>query len=96
VATPLFTGWFGQKQTMAQSLSLALVAPSSIIALLTYSSAARVDWAVGLPLAVGGLFTVSAGVALAHRLPERRMRAAFAWMLLCTAVWLLVKPFLLT
>jgi uncharacterized membrane protein YfcA len=95
VATPLFTGWFGQKQTVAQSLSLALVAPSSIIALLTYSSAARVDWAIGLPLAVGGLFTVSAGVAVAHRLPERRMRAAFAWMVLCTALWLLAKPFLL-
>ncbi len=95
VATPLFTGWFGQRQTVAQSLSLALVAPSSIIALMTYSSAHRVDWAMGLPLAAGGLFTVSAGVAVAHRLPERRMRAAFAWMVFCTAVWMLVKPLLL-
>lgn len=95
VATPLFTGWFGQKQTEAQSLSLALVAPSSIIALLTYSSAGRVNWTMGLPLAVGGLFTVSAGVALALRLPERRMRLAFAAMVLCTALWLLVKPLLL-
>lgn len=95
VATPLFTGWLGQSQTRAQSLSLALVAPSSIIALLTYGSAGRVDWSIGLPLAFGGLFTVSAGVALALRLPERRMRAAFAWMLLCTAVWLLAKPLLM-
>jgi hypothetical protein len=92
VATPVLTGWFGQRQTVAQSLSLALVAPSSIIALMTYSSAHRVDWALGLPLAVGGLFTVSAGVALAHRLPEQRMRAAFAIMVLCTGVWMLVKP----
>ena len=95
VATPLFTGWFGQRQTVAQSLSLALVAPSSIIALMTYSSAQRVDWALGLPLAFGGLFTVSAGVALAHRLPEKRMRAAFAWMVLCTAAWMLLKPVLM-
>ena len=93
VATPIFTGWFRQKQTVAQSLSLALVAPSAIIALMTYSAAQRVDWAMGLPLAVGGLFTVSAGVAFAHRLPEKRMRAAFALMVLCTAVWLLAKPF---
>ena len=92
LATPLFTGWFGQRQTVAQSLSLALVAPSSIIALLTYSSAQRVNWSLGLPLALGGLFTVSAGVALALRLPERRMRLAFASMVLCTALWLLVKP----
>ena len=95
VATPVFNGWFGQRQTVAQSLSLALVAPSSIVALITYGSAHRVDWAVGLPLALGGLFTVSAGVALAHRLPERHMRLAFAWMVFCTAVWMLVKPLLL-
>jgi uncharacterized membrane protein YfcA len=94
VATPLLTSYFGQRQTMAQSLSLALVAPSSVIALATYSGAHRVDWALGLPLAVGGLFTVSAGVALAHRLPERQMRAAFAWMLLCTGLWLLLSPLL--
>jgi len=95
VATPVLTGWFGQRQTVAQSLSLALVAPSSIIALITYSSAHRVDWALGLPLAAGGLFTVFAGVTLAHRLPERRMRVAFAAMVLCTALWMLVKPLVL-
>lgn len=95
VATPVLTGWFGQRQTVAQSLSLALVAPSSIIALMTYSGAHRVDWALGLPLAAGGLFTVSAGVALAHRLPERRMRVAFAVMVLGTALWILVKPLVL-
>lgn len=92
VATPLFTGLFGQRQTVAQSLSLALVAPSSMVALMTYSHAQRVDWSVGLPLAMGGLFTVSAGVAFAHRLPEHKMRTAFAWMLLCTAIWLLLRP----
>lgn len=54
------------------------------------ASAGRVDWSLGLPLAAGGLFTVSAGVALAHRLPERRMRAAFAGLQLITAAWLLL------
>jgi uncharacterized protein len=95
VATPLLTGWLGQRQTVAQSLSLALVAPSSVVALLTYAEAQRVDWSMGLPMAVGGLFTVSAGVALAHRLPERRMRAAFSWMLLLTALWLFIGPLLI-
>jgi len=92
VATPLLSSWLGQRQAMAQSLSLALVAPSSVVALATYAGAQRVDWEMGLPLAIGGLFTVSAGVALAHRLPEKQMRAAFAWMLLGTALWLLIGP----
>lgn len=95
VATPVFTGLFGQRQTVAQSLSLALVTPCSIVALITYGSAQRVDWSVGLPLAIGGLFTVSAGVSLAHRLPERTMKTAFAWLILLTAIWLLLKPLLL-
>ena len=94
VATPFLSGWLGQRQTMAQALSLALVAPSSVVALLTYAGAQRVDWAMGLPLAVGGLLTVSAGVALACRLPERRMRRAFAWMLLGTALWLVIGRWL--
>ncbi|HEY6895624.1 MAG TPA: sulfite exporter TauE/SafE family protein [Rhodocyclaceae bacterium] len=95
VATPLLSGWLGQRQTVAQSLALALVAPSSVVALATYAGAHRVDWALGLPLALGGLFTVSAGVALAHRLPEARMRTAFGWMLLATAGWLLLAPLLM-
>lgn len=95
VATPFFTGVFGQRQTVAQSLSLALVTPCSMVALMTYSSAQQVDWSVGLPLAIGGLLTVSTGVALAHRLPERTMKLAFAWMILVTALWLLLKPVLL-
>lgn len=95
VATPIFTGCFGQKQTAAQSLSLALVTPCSMVALMTYGSARQVDWSIGLPLAIGGLFTVSLGVSLAHRLPERTMKTAFAWMILGTALWLLLKPILL-
>lgn len=90
VATPILTGVFAQRQTVAQSLSLALVAPSSIIALLSYAQAHRVDWHMGLPLAASGMLTVSAGVALAHRLPEQRMRTLFAWMLLATGGWLLL------
>lgn len=88
VATPLLSGWLGQRQTVAQSLSLALVAPSALVALATYAGGQHVDWALGLPMALGGLLTVSAGVTLAHRLPERRMRIAFALMLLTTAGWL--------
>jgi uncharacterized membrane protein YfcA len=94
IATPMLTGIFGQRQTVAQSLSLALVTPCSVIALITYGAAHSVNWSMGLPMALGGLATVSAGVALAHRLPEHKMRMAFAWMVLLTAIWLLLRPVL--
>lgn len=92
VATPLLMGLFGQRQALAQSLSMALVTPCAVVALGTYSYADCVDWSMGLPLAIGGLLTVSAGVVAAHKLPEKQMRVLFAVMLICTAIWLLVKP----
>ncbi len=87
VATPVFTGLMGvRKQTLAQGLSLALVVPGSVIALGTYAHAGQVDWATGLPMAAGGLLSISWGVALAHSLPERWLRYLFCGLLLSTAV----------
>ncbi|GAB3130139.1 sulfite exporter TauE/SafE family protein [Novispirillum itersonii] len=85
VATPLLTGLFGLGQRAAQGVALAMVSPSSAAALLSYARAQRVDWPLGAALAVGGVLTVSAGVALAHALPERRLRALFGLMLIGTA-----------
>ena len=75
-------------QLEAQGLALALVSPSALIALLAYAEAGRVDWLVGLPLALGGIAAISAGVKFASRLLERRMRFAFCGLLLLTAVLL--------
>lgn len=91
VATPLFVRLFGQRQTVAQSLALALVTPSAVVALASYAQAHKVDWSMGLPLAAGGLITVAAGVALAHRLPERQMQKLFALLLMATAVAMAVQ-----
>jgi uncharacterized membrane protein YfcA len=51
----------------------------------SYATAGDVEWPTGIALAVGGLSTVSAGVALAHRLPERTMRLLFCALMLVTA-----------
>jgi uncharacterized membrane protein YfcA len=86
VAPPLLVTFFGQKQTAAQGLALALVAPGSIVALVAYAAAGDVVWPTGLALGAGGLLTVSAGVSLAHRMPEKRMRLLFSGFLVATAI----------
>jgi uncharacterized membrane protein YfcA len=48
-------------------------------------------WLLGLPMAIGGICTVSWGVAWAHRLPERRLRTVFALMLIATAILMLYQ-----
>lgn len=94
VANPFFTGWFGQSQTRAQCLSLALVMPASLVALGVYTQAGQVDWRLGGALALGGLLTVSAGVALAHRWKEKHLQRAFALLMLLTALWMILDPLL--
>ena len=69
-------------------LGLALVAPGSVIALVAYAGAGQVDWRLGIPLAVGGVVAISAGVAFAHSLPERRLRFAFCGLLVLIAALL--------
>lgn len=91
LAVPVMTTLFRLAQTTAQALALTMVIPGSTIALITYSWAGQADWRVGLPLAAGSLLFVSAGVKLAHRLPERTLRAAFAAMLFATVVLLVAE-----
>jgi len=90
VAAPFFVRLFRLEQRVSQALSLALVAPSSVIALGTYSGQGHVDWTIGICLAVGGVALVAAGVDLAHRLPERQLRFWFGVMVGLTGLWLLV------
>ena len=89
ITPPILVTFFRQTQAMAQGFAIALVMPSSIVALLTFANAGLVDWKMGILFALGGALTVSLGVRIAHRLPERRLRVAFALMLLATALWMI-------
>lgn len=90
-AVPLMTLMFGLSQAAAQGLGLALVAPGTLVGLIAYVRAGDVDWQLGIPLALGGVVFVNAGVALAHRLPDRTLRMLFAALLAASAAALLVK-----
>lgn len=91
IATPILTGVFGATQVAAQGLALALAAPSTAITLTTYALHDHVNWVMGIPLAIGGLASISWGVALAHSLPERMLRSLFCVFLVLCAVMLLFR-----
>ncbi|VVP30065.1 hypothetical protein PS838_04292 [Pseudomonas fluorescens] len=91
VATPVLTSVFGTSQVVAQGLSLALALPSTGVTLVTYAVHQEVDWTIGVPLAVGGLMSISWGVKVAHALPERLLRGLFCGFLVLCAVMLAFK-----
>jgi len=91
VSVPALVSLFGMRQTQAQGIALALVIPASVTALASYAQAGNVDWSVGVPLALGGLVSVSWGVALAYRLPAVKLRLSFCAVLAGTAMVMLVR-----
>ncbi|MCC2954256.1 sulfite exporter TauE/SafE family protein [Massilia sp. IC2-477] len=92
VIVPALVSLFGMQQTRAQGMALALVVPSSLVALFGYAQGGHVDWATGVPLALGGIATVSLGVKLAHRFAPARLRLLFCLVLLGTAATMLLSP----
>lgn len=86
VVVPALVNLFKMAQARAQGIALALVVPGALVALGTYARAGNVSWSTGLPLAAGGVLTVSSGVALAHRFSEAALRFMFSLVLLGTAV----------
>lgn len=91
VATPVLTSVFGTTQVVAQGLSLALALPSTAVTLATYGFHQHVDWSMGIPLAVGGLLSISWGVKLAHAMPEKMLRSLFCGFLVVCALMLAFK-----
>jgi uncharacterized membrane protein YfcA len=91
-AVPTLSMLFGYMQTEAQGLSLALVAPGTLVGIATYAFSGDVDWGIGIPLAIGGTACVHFGVGLAHRLPERTLQLLFCGVLVVASIALFAKP----
>ena len=91
MTVPAMTMFFGQSQVEAQGMALAFAVPTTVLTTATYAFAHDVDWAIGIPLAVGGVVTVSFGVLIAHRLPERALRSLFIGFIVVVAIALFFK-----
>jgi uncharacterized membrane protein YfcA len=91
VVVPALVTLFRMTQTQAQGVAMALVIPGAVVALATYGRAGNVDWAAGIPLALGGVLSVSWGVALAHAMAPRTLRMLFCLVLFGTALATLLQ-----
>jgi uncharacterized membrane protein YfcA len=88
---PAMSTIFGLSQATSQALALALAVPSSVVGVAAYAVAGDVDWRVSLPLAVGGLITVTSGADVAHRLPDLLLRRLFVCFLIAAAIGLFLQ-----
>ena len=73
-------------QRMAHGTSLAAVLPISLASLASYWSQDKVDWSVGLWLALGAITGALLGTKLLQVLPHRTLALGFAGLLVVTAI----------
>jgi uncharacterized membrane protein YfcA len=90
-AVPAMSALFDLSHVAAQGMGLALVAPGTVVSIITYAGAHDVDWIPGIALAAGGAFAVPHGVTLAKRLPERVLRSLFIALMLASATGLFLR-----
>jgi uncharacterized protein len=85
---PLLGLCFGFSQHRAQGTSLiALIPPTGLLAFLAYAKAGYVSWETGLLLIPGVFLGGILGGHVARRLNARRMRQAFAGLMLVLGAW---------
>jgi len=72
---------------LAVGTSLIAVSLNALLGLIGNLRLGTLDWTLSTLFATGGLAGVLAGGKLAGRLPERTLRAAFALMVVCVAMY---------
>ncbi len=73
-------------QRLAHGTSLAAVLPIAVASLIGYTLEGKVDWPVGVLLAIGAVGGAVIGTHILHVLPQRVLGYVFAGFLLLTAV----------
>jgi uncharacterized membrane protein YfcA len=77
-------------QKLAHGTSLAAVLPIALSSLLGYTIEDKVDWPVAALLALGAVGGAVIGTHILHRVPQRAVGWAFAFVLIATAIRLVV------
>ena len=77
-------------QRLAHGTSLAAVLPIALSSMTSYALEGKIDWPVGLFLAIGAVGGAVLGTHFLHKLPHDTLAFAFAMVLIATAVRLLL------
>lgn len=91
VMVPLMVLWLGTAQREAHALSLAAIIPISLVAVLVYGQAGKVDPLAAGALTLGAIFGARVGAGLLAKASERPLKFAFGFFLLVAALMLIVE-----
>lgn len=76
----------GVDQLAAQGINLVFILPVGAVGLWLHRKSGLVAWRAALPMGLGGLLGLAAGVALAGRLPGRALSRLFGLLIGAAAI----------
>lgn len=91
VMVPLMVLWLGSAQREAHALSLAAIIPISLVAVVVYGQAGKVDPLAAIALTLGAIFGARVGAGLLANAKERPLKLAFGFFLLIAALLLVLE-----
>ena len=91
VFVPALATLFSFPQHEAQATSLAVLAPTTLVAAVVHARAGRVEWRLAVPLGLGGILGGVLGASTALALEAPLLRRLFAGFLVAMAFRMLAK-----
>ena len=84
------------KQREAHGSSLMAIVFTSLVGSIIYFRNSSTDFSAAVILAASAMITARLGALYAHSLPEKKLKTAFGWFVICVCVLLVSKDTLLT
>lgn len=91
VLVPALIYLVGMRTHCASATSLAMVWLTSFLATIAHAGRGNVDLTLLAPLLVGGTIGLQVGLRLCRRLPGGTLRRYFAWVVVASAVMVIIK-----
>ena len=89
VMVPLLVLWLAQPQHQAHATSLAAIIVTAASGMLRFAGDDEVQWAAGLGISAGAVLGAFVGAQLMHRLSPKRLRQAFAVLMVVVSLQML-------
>ena len=90
---PILTIFLSVEQHLAQGINLIVFVPMSIVTLIIHCKNKLVDFKVGVPIMISGVFSSILGSLLATELSNNLLKKLFGVFLLLVGIWQVISIF---
>ncbi len=91
VMVPAFTFLLGMEQKEAVATSMAVIVPTSIMAVARFSEAGLVQWNIFWPTAIGAIFAAYFATGWVRKLSNDQLTKIFAVLMILVGISMLFK-----